>query len=324
MPVDARGVQTSEAVTAAPTDERGPASRARRMAVKPQPLIYCYDDDAIMRRVLSRIFRALTPGEVVMFDDAEAAVAQAIAIPPDLFTTDLRHPGPSGEEMVRALRRSASGRNVPVWIISGQAEPCRKAALDAGANLVFDKPLRSDELVDHMQRLFGGPRKEPLDLDAEAPDLDIKERPSLSTRDGQARLAKDVIAMANFGGGHIVFGKRDDGKGGFDWVGLSDEDLAELEVSRLNRALATFTDPAHHVVPRACTRAGLRFVELQVPAGEQLIMAARQNDNAKLYLGRIYTRTAAVESAEAQTSHDVRTIVDRLHAVHSARDRRKS
>ena len=110
---------------------------------------------------------------------------------------------------------------------------------------------------------------------------------NLGTGNGAAALAKDVIAIANFGGGHIVFGKRDDGRNGFDWVGLSEDDLAELEVTRLNRVIGEYLDPAIDLEPQRVYRAGLVFVVVRVPATSQLVMAARQNDAARLFTGRI-------------------------------------
>jgi CheY-like chemotaxis protein len=285
----------------------------------PVPLIYVHDDDEVFRRAMTRLLSAALPCNVVTFGDATTAIQRAVAAPPDLFITDMFHVGPRGDEIVRVLRRSATARRVPIWIVSGAVSRERALIEAAGADAVAEKPLGSKQLLALLSEFFGKRKVSPLDFDAEAPDLDIKLRPSIGTRDGCARLAKDVIALANSGGGHIVFGKDDDGKGGFAWLGLSDSDLEELEVSRLNRALANFIEPPHHVVPKRVIRGGAHFVEVHVPAATDLLMAARQNDNAGLHRGRIYVRTVSAESAEAQTSHDVRSIVDRLVALRQAR-----
>ena len=177
------------------------------------------------------------------------------------------------------------------------------------------KPVTAGDLGELLNELFGGERLGPVDIDVETFDIDIKERPGLTTGDGAARIAKDVIALANSGGGVIVFGKRDDKAGGFEWVGLERDDLEQLEVSRLNRAVGVYLDPPVHLVPTRVTRAGRTFVEVRVPASVDVVLAARQNDSARLFRGRIYIRTHAAESAEAVDSRDVRAVLERIMRV---------
>lgn len=43
----------------------------------------------------------------------------------------------------------------------------------------------------------------------ESEDLDFKERMDFTSKKGQIELCKDIIAMANTKGGHLVFGVRD-------------------------------------------------------------------------------------------------------------------
>lgn len=43
------------------------------------------------------------------------------------------------------------------------------------------------------------------------------------------------------------------------------------------------------------------------------VLAARKNEEAGLYPGRIYTRTSSAESAEVQHSHELRKLLSRLN-----------
>lgn len=274
-------------------------------------LVYVCEDDEVMRKLLRRLIERLVDATVISFERAEAALVAASEKPPDLIISDIYHPGPSGLELVRELRGLIDASELPIWIISGHARLHRRDALEAGATLVLDKPFRIDELEGHLRPLFPV-RGDLVDLDVEGPDFDIKERPGTDNRDGAAALAKDVIAMANFGGGRILFGKRDEGNGAFTLVGLSEDDRQLLEVTRLNQALSPFLEPPLHVSPRAFRRGPHILVEITVPPGEELMMAACQNDRARLYPGRIYVRTTAAASSEARTAHEVRRILARL------------
>ncbi len=71
----------------------------------------------------------------------------------------------------------------------------------------------------------------------EAEHLDFKEKLNPRSKKALLELCKDVIAMANSGGGHVVFGVRD---GDFEPVGLSDTD--RLDEADLRNMLDKYVD----------------------------------------------------------------------------------
>lgn len=102
----------------------------------------------------------------------------------------------------------------------------------------------------------------------ETQNLDYKASVDLSTTRGKVELAKDVLAMANSGGGHIVLGVQD---GTFEPIGVSDEHARHLrDGATVNEKLRTYcggevtVHVAHHFLSSA--DAGPRLVLLYVPA----------------------------------------------------------
>lgn len=287
------------------------------------PKIYCVDDEPLFTDALARILRKTIDARVTRFHDGEKAVSAVVQDPPDLLITDLFQPGIGGFEIIRRLRANVRTRSLWIWVISGSIRRFLFEAWEAGADVMLAKPPQLDELRLLLGRLFRRPAMpfSSLDLDVEAPWLDFKERPNLETAAARAELARDVIAMANRGGGEIIFGREELADGRFGYRGLTAAELAQLEVTRLNKAIADFIDPPHHVTPRVEERDGRSFVIVTVPSmGEVPLLAARQHEGASLYRGRLYTRTASAESAPAATSAEVQGILDRAFRAR-ARDR---
>lgn len=52
---------------------------------------------------------------------------------------------------------------------------------------------------------------EPLNVESEDLDIEFKRSLPLDTKEGKAKLAKEICAIANHGGGWIVLGREDDG-----------------------------------------------------------------------------------------------------------------
>ncbi len=135
----------------------------------------------------------------------------------------------------------------------------------------------------------------------------------LTEKAARAALAKDVIAMANTGGGTIVVGVDESTPGSFVPSGMPESSCAPLETTRLNQALSAFVDPQLGIRSRQVLYNGKRFVFIEVPsAAPQLAMPRRDHPEAGLLVGRIYVRTTAAQSAPLQTSEEIRTLVERL------------
>ena len=66
-----------------------------------------------------------------------------------LILTDLNMPHMSGVELIYAIRASAAGKNIPIFVLSVAYTELRvKEVLDAGANGYFQKPLNITEFLE--------------------------------------------------------------------------------------------------------------------------------------------------------------------------------
>jgi CheY-like chemotaxis protein len=139
-----------------PGDE--PAANLNRRPLS----ILIVDDDAALRLTLQRM---LAPGEfgsylVECAQDGGEAIDHIKAHRPDLIITDIYMPVSDGFELINWMR--AQSIDVPVLAMSGSGstaqsyyDPLRVAAR-LGARAVLDKPFRSWQLIEAIDRLLGG------------------------------------------------------------------------------------------------------------------------------------------------------------------------
>jgi two-component system, OmpR family, KDP operon response regulator KdpE len=101
------------------------------------------DDDLQVGRLVSIL--TSRGYEVRTASEGRSALASIAARPPALVLTDLEMPGMSGIELCRRVRETW---NVPIIVMSGNADGASElAALDAGADDYFVKPLVSDKVL---------------------------------------------------------------------------------------------------------------------------------------------------------------------------------
>jgi CheY-like chemotaxis protein len=284
-----------------------------------KPLIIVTDDDTAIMELYAAILHHLFNADVITTTKPNDAIQLATRKIPDLFITDLYKPECTGVDLVKRLRRNRKTMYVPIWVISGQAKSkLGRLAKTSGANLILSKPFTTDSLKKHGDNLFNRRRKGRydylLDLATETQDVDYK-REMCPTRDGAAGIAKDIIAMANFGGGYLVFGFAEKAKGDFTPTGLDSKQLLELEVTTLNKAIREYIDPPHAVKCHRIQNNNHLFVVVEIPsANDSILLAKKQNDVANLYPGRIYSRTTACESAEVRENYELRRIFERINS----------
>ena len=112
------------------------------------------DDDEtigdVVRRYLERDGLAV---EVVA--DGTAAVARALADPPDAVVLDLMLPGMSGLDVCRQLRASGTGGSVPIVMLTALGEESdRVLGLEIGADDYVTKPFSPRELALRVQSVL--------------------------------------------------------------------------------------------------------------------------------------------------------------------------
>jgi CheY-like chemotaxis protein len=291
--------------------------------------LLCVDDEPAILEVFQALFTAAYKSvRVYTADNNEDAIKLASKYCPDLILTDINRPGGNGYEFLQLLRAKSRTKYITVFSVSGSVSSGhnkklkRQAELEelkqyrAGFNRVFPKPFKLDQLLSAVEWFVMGnasPDQALLNLGTESPTLDYKETLDISSRDGLAKVAKDVIAMANSGGGTIIVGVAEKAKGHFEQVGLSPEVLEKLEVSLVNKSLRGFMDTAFHIGVRRVTDGDKTFVFLEVPAAKDLpILAKKKNESASLYQGRLYIRTSAAESREITDSSELRSLLKKF------------
>ena len=110
--------------------------------------IYIVDDDACVRRALSRLLAASGYG-VVTCESAEALLALPSLARPSCLLVDIRMPGSTGLELQDALRENA---NPPVVMLSGHADATMaERAVAGGAIAVLSKPVDESLLLSALE-----------------------------------------------------------------------------------------------------------------------------------------------------------------------------
>lgn len=125
-------------------------------------------------------------------------------------------------------------------------------------------------------------------------EVEYKEWLDLTTKSHRAKLAKELIALANHGGGHVV-------------LGFSDPDLKpvtppvgypSISVDDINGIVAAFSDPPFH-----CRVTAVRgHVIVSVPAGATVpIRAKKGSENGEIVADRYYIRRPGPNSEAPRT-----------------------
>lgn len=107
--------------------------------------IVVVDDEVNMGKILSRILE-LEGYHVTAFSDPLAAQEHIKKQPPSLVITDMRMPGMSGVEILRAAKQANANTNVIVMTAYASVEKAVEVMRE-GAFDYITKPFKSDELV---------------------------------------------------------------------------------------------------------------------------------------------------------------------------------
>ena len=112
----------------------------------PKARVLWADDNPDMRSYVAQLLEGSYAVEAV--SDGEAALASALARPPDLVLSDVMMPGLDGLGLLAALRADERTRLVPVILLSARAgEEAALDGLEAGADDYLVKPFSAKELL---------------------------------------------------------------------------------------------------------------------------------------------------------------------------------
>ncbi|MBN2309032.1 MAG: ATP-binding protein [Candidatus Hydrogenedentes bacterium] len=147
----------------------------------------------------------------------------------------------------------------------------------------------------------------------ESRDLDYKAPIKWDEDDKRAccELVKDVLALANSGGGWLVIGVSEQDKDTFVKEGLTPEQSKSFEATRLSKFVNNYADPPvdpHVYKPEVD---GKRFVCIQVPGFPDTPHICQKDFPKTLSSPALYVRNDAKESASVKNSADFRRIVER-------------
>lgn len=275
------------------------------------------EGDKIIRDFLKLLLEDSFTADILEAENNTQAFEYLSKFRIDLITTDLLRPHDSGLDFLNRIQNEAAFRSIPVIVLSAIANDSK--ALDlyrAGARGVFQKPVHFDQLIAHINLLLNtdlNPDRALINLGTETPFLDYKKDLDLSSAKGCASVAKDIIAMANYGGRTIIIGVDEVEPGKFMPRGINRARLDSFETSNFNKKIRKYMSPNVPVKVRRVREAGKNFIFIEVPsANQQPIMVAKQSEEAGLYRGRIYGRTAAAESSELNEAAEIRRLIDRF------------
>jgi len=294
-----------------------------RTTINMEPRFLLIDDEPRVLELLTHLLKAVFPNSHIRKASSnEEAFALLSEFVPDIITTDISRPRGNGYNFLDAIRsnQNLKLRKVPVIAISGQGGPKLEdkaweelKQYRAGFTRVVQKPFDFRDLIENIYMLLSlnlDPDIALIHLGTESQSHDYKEQVDLMKKDDVASLAKDVIAMANSGGGRIIIGVAEQEKGVFNPIGIGEKDCACYETTRTNKALREYLDPHIPIQSRTVTDGGKRFIFIEIPpAREMPILARKENEKANVRLGRLYIRNNSCETSEIHNSEEMRKFI---------------
>jgi len=155
----------------------------------------------------------------------------------------------------------------------------------------------------------------------ETRDVDYKAAMSWNEKDKATccGIVKDVLAMANSGGGLIILGVDQQQDGSFQPSGVPDRILPTWETTQVNNFVQKYADPPINTRLRRFTDGGATFVAIDVPPFPDMPHLCVKDYPGELSKFTLYVRTANNASAPIGSSADFNVIVER--AVRNRSDR---
>jgi two-component system, cell cycle response regulator DivK len=133
-----------------------PRSSARLSVARRGAGLVLIVDDSIHTRDLYMEYLTFRGLGVVTAADAEAGVALAHTLRPDVIVMDLAMPGLNGITATHRLKQHPRTRRIPVIVLTGYAfRAIEQGALEAGAEVFLTKPCLPEDLEVRIRSLLG-------------------------------------------------------------------------------------------------------------------------------------------------------------------------
>jgi hypothetical protein len=129
-------------------------------------------------------------------------------------------------------------------------------------------------------------------------------------------LIKDILAMANSGGGQIVIGVSEPQGGGFSFDGITDSDAKTWDPTRLANKVNSFADPPVSLRVRIAVCYGRKFAVITVDGFLQVPHVCKKECSTPegsriLTAPTFYVRTANCESSPVRNAADLNELIER-------------
>jgi two-component system chemotaxis response regulator CheY len=117
--------------------------------------ILIVDDFSTMRRIVRNLLKQLSFNNVDEAEDGDVALEKLKDGSYDFVITDWNMPNMTGLELLKAVRADASLKDLPVLLITAEAEKENVVlAAEAGVNDYIVKPFTGDVLQQKINRIF--------------------------------------------------------------------------------------------------------------------------------------------------------------------------
>lgn len=158
----------------------------------PAAMVFVVDDDASVRKSLSRLVSA-AGYRVQAYASAGEFLARRPEPGPSCLVLDVRMPGVTGLDLQQTL--ASAVHEIPIIFITGHGDiPTTVKAMKAGAVDFLAKPFAGKDLLDAIQRAVA---KDTRNLGAEARDDEVRSRVKRLTPRERQVLALVVTGMLN-------------------------------------------------------------------------------------------------------------------------------
>lgn len=156
----------------------------------------------------------------------------------------------------------------------------------------------------------------PLNVDFEDLNIEFKRTLPLNEKEGKAKLAKEICALSNHGGGWIVLGREDDGS----YPNTLPEDLHGVDQDTINQIVSTYLQPPPHCYVRWMKPKDVPFDVLVIWAsshGVSPISGAKNGPNGAtggtvgVVKGSHYIRKAGPVSERIESPDEWQTLIRR-------------
>ena len=107
----------------------------------------------------------------------------------------------------------------------------------------------------------------------ERPDLEFKRTLDLSQSEGKAKLAKEICALANHGGGWIVFGREDNG----DVVTELDDEIKFINTDTVNNIAKAYLNDPPYCILRKTEYNGIELPVIRISEHETVPVCGIKN-----------------------------------------------